>query len=43
MPGGTPPSRQSVRDLWFAIFSFPIFGGLFLGVAALAGTPIGGE
>src|SRR5262245_32413262 len=46
MPGGIPPSRQSVRELWSAIISFPIFGGFFLGVTlgvTLMGTPIDGE
>jgi hypothetical protein len=46
MPGGIPPSRQSVRDLWSAIISFPIFGGLFVGVTlgvTLMGTPKDGE
>src|SRR5262245_19231220 len=43
MPGsGTPPSRQSVPELWTGMFFFPAFGGVFLS-AMLGGTAKGGE
>jgi hypothetical protein len=47
MPGrGKGPGRQTVPELWSAIISQPIFGGLLLGAtlcAILEGTPRAGQ